>query len=147
MTSKDKGKNTTQNDTTKKDRPDDEDQTDLEDEGHDDLCLVAGTSASGAASGSKKKKKKKSKLSKLLKGKSDIPEAFVHQVIERVKAEGSIPEEDLTVENIRGVLEHLKIMDVVQGKAGLGTNAKDMGEHKVTFFWCALSKLLISFFR
>ncbi|EKM82598.1 hypothetical protein AGABI1DRAFT_34763 [Agaricus bisporus var. burnettii JB137-S8] len=65
--------------------------------------------------------------------KSNIPEAFVHQVIERVKAEGSIPEEDLTVENIRGVLEHLKIMDVVQGKAGLlGSNAKDMGEHK---FW------------
>jgi glycylpeptide N-tetradecanoyltransferase len=130
MTSKDKGKEMTQNDTTTKDHPDDEDQTDFEDEVQQDPSQIAGTSASGAASGSKKKKKKKSKLSKL-KGKSNIPEAFVHQVIERVKAEGSIPEEDLTVENIRGVLEHLKIMDVVQGKAGQGTNAKDMGEHKV----------------
>jgi len=57
----------------------------------------------------------------------------VNRVLDKVKEEGSVPEEDLTTENIREVLNQLKIMDVVQGKAGIGgLNRKDMGEHK---FW------------
>lgn len=123
-----------------------DEQTDSEDEAQDDLNQVAGTSASGAALGSKKKKKKRSKVAKALnalKGKSEIPDALVNEVLDKVKAEGNVPEEELTVENIREVLDQLKIMDVVQGKAGLGgINKKDMGEHKVSGLYFRCSQLM-----
>ncbi|KXN86917.1 Glycylpeptide N-tetradecanoyltransferase [Leucoagaricus sp. SymC.cos] len=114
----------------------DEERTDTEDEAHD-LTPVAGSSTGAGTSGSKKKRKrKKSKMSKALNalsGKSEIPDELVNEVLDQVKAEGGVPEEDLTVENIREALKQLKIMDVVQGKAALGRlNKKDMGEHK---FW------------
>ncbi|KAJ3565007.1 hypothetical protein NP233_g7915 [Leucocoprinus birnbaumii] len=112
-----------------------EEQTDSEDEAQN-MNQVAGSSTGASTSTSKKKKKKKSKVSKALgaiTGKSDIPDELVNEVLDKVKAEGSVPEQDLTVENIREALKQLKIMDVVQGKAGLGgINKKDMGEHK---FW------------
>ncbi|KAF9454578.1 N-myristoyl transferase [Macrolepiota fuliginosa MF-IS2] len=112
-----------------------EEQTDSEDEPHDPDQAV-GSSTTALASDSKKKKKKKSKVSRALsalKGKSKIPDELVNSVLDRAKAEESIPEGELTPDNIRDALEQLKIMDVVQGKVGLGgLNKKDMGAHK---FW------------
>jgi glycylpeptide N-tetradecanoyltransferase len=113
-----------------------DEQTDSESEAHD-LSQAAGSSTRASASSSKKKKKKKSKMSKAInamKGQSEIPDEIVHEVLDKVKLDGGVPEENLTVENIREALKQLKIMDVVQGKAGIGgTNQKDMGEHKVSF--------------
>lgn len=109
-------------------------QTGSEEEAHS-VDEPAGTSSTIGSSAGKKKMKKKSKMSKVLaslKGKSGIPDELVNRVLDKVKAEGGVPEEDLTTENIREVLNQLKIMDVVQGKAGIGgLNKKDMGEHKV----------------
>lgn len=110
-----------------------EEQTDSEDEAHD-LDQVVGSSAGASGSSIKKKKSKAAKVLSALKGKSKIPDEVVNQVLNKVKAQGSVPEEDLTVENIREVLEQLKIMDVAKGKAGIGGfNKKDMGEHKVSY--------------
>lgn len=82
----------------------------------------------------KKKKKKKSKASKALaalQGKGQIPQEIVDSVLDQVKAEGTVGP-SVNEENVRRALEHLKIMDVAKGKAGLGGfNKKDMGEHKV----------------
>jgi glycylpeptide N-tetradecanoyltransferase len=83
----------------------------------------------------KKKKKKKSKASKALnalRGKTEIPQELVDHVLDKVQTEGAVGSEEATQENVREILEQLKIMDVVQGRAGLGgINKKDMGEHKV----------------
>jgi len=92
---------------------------------------------------SQKKKKKKSKAVKALnalRGRSEIPQEVVNRVMDKVKeghGEGTL---DGNEENVRAALEHLKIMDVVKGKAGVGgKNKKDMGQHKVhplnLIFW------------
>lgn len=83
----------------------------------------------------KKKKKKKSKASKALnalRGKTEIPQEFVDHVLEKVQTEGTVGSDVANQENLREILEQLKIMDVVKGRAGLGgLNKKDLGEHKV----------------
>ena len=83
----------------------------------------------------KKKKKKKSKASKALnalRGKTEIPQDLVDQVLEKVQTEDAVSPDAMNQENVREILEQLKIMDVVKGKAGLGgLNRKDLGEHKV----------------
>jgi glycylpeptide N-tetradecanoyltransferase len=92
--------------------------------------------SSQAASLPKKKKKKKSKAVRALnalRGKHEIPQAIVDQVLNTVKAEGGQDAAGADEASVRAALEQLKIMDVVQGKAGLGgRNKKDLGEHK---FW------------
>ncbi|CAK5264619.1 unnamed protein product [Mycena citricolor] len=84
----------------------------------------------------KKKKKKKSKAARALaalRGKPEVPQAIVDQVLDRVKAEGAPGSEQADEATVRLALEQMRIMDVVQGKAGPGGhNKKDMGAHK---FW------------
>ncbi|KAF8163391.1 N-myristoyl transferase [Crassisporium funariophilum] len=84
----------------------------------------------------KKKKKKKSKANKMLnalRGKDEIPQDLVDQVLDKVKAEGTNVPQEVNAVSVREALQQLKIMDVVRGKAGIGgLNKKDMGEHK---FW------------
>lgn len=89
------------------------------------------------ASPSTSKKTRRSKVSKALdalRGKSEIPQALVDHVLDKVKAEGTAESSEATQQNVREVLEQLKLMDVMQGKAGLGgVNKKDVGEHKVGY--------------
>ncbi|KAG6866998.1 hypothetical protein C0991_003914 [Blastosporella zonata] len=104
---------------------------------HEDSSDIdAADIVSPSASTSQKKKKKKSKASKALgalRGNSEIPQKLVDHVLDQVKAEGAVGSSDANQKNVREVLEKLKIMDVVKGKAGIGgINKKDMGEHK---FW------------
>lgn len=91
--------------------------------------------APSASSSQKKKKKKKSKAKKLLnaiRGKDEIPQEVIDQVLDKVKAEGGAAASEANAENVREALQQMKIMDVVKGKAGIGgINKKDMGEHKV----------------
>ncbi|KAF9075181.1 N-myristoyl transferase [Rhodocollybia butyracea] len=107
------------------------DDSDVEE--HDDDAQAQQEPSSSTSS--KKKKKKRSKAAKALSaltGRS-IPQALVNQVLDTVKAEGGAGSEEANAENVRQALEHMKIMDVVKGKAGVGgINKKDMGEHK---FW------------
>ena len=102
-------------------------------------------SSANAPSSSSKKKKKKSKAKKALdalrgnsNGDDEIPQPIVDRVMDVVQknpsALATIPKEELTEANVRAALQQLKIMDVVEGKAGIGgVNRKDMGEHKVDF--------------
>ncbi|KAF7967211.1 hypothetical protein HWV62_35134 [Athelia sp. TMB] len=87
-----------------------------------------------ASTSSKKKKKKKSKAMKALnalRGKAEIPQEVVNQVLDKVKDHGGA--EGADAETVRAALEQMKIMDVLKGKTGIGgKNKKDMGEHK---FW------------
>lgn len=84
---------------------------------------------------SKKKQKKRSKVAKALdslRGKSEIPQEVVDRVLDKVKAENAPGSSEANPETVRQILEQLKIMDVIKGKAGVGgINRKDMGEHKV----------------
>jgi glycylpeptide N-tetradecanoyltransferase len=83
----------------------------------------------------KKKKKKKSRAAKALnalRGKKEIPQELVDVVVDKVKAEHGDDAPEADEANVRMALEHMKIMDVMQGKAGIGGKGKkDMGEHKV----------------
>ena len=104
----------------------------------------AGASSSrGGDPSKKKKKKKKSKASKALNAIVDkvsgrdneganIPDEVVGEVLDRVKREN--PEsKGLDSDEVRRTLAALKIMDVLEGKSGLGgKNRKDMGEHTVS---------------
>lgn len=113
------------------DNPSDSDGDD-----HVESIVTEGAAAHSTSSSSKKKKKKKSKAKKLLDSmignKDGIPQEVVDQVLDKVKAEGRPGSTEATAENVREALKQMKIMDVVQGKAGIGgTNKKDMGEHKV----------------
>lgn len=115
--------------------PDIEDLHDIgSDSGREDV--VDPEEAAAPSTSQKKKKKKKSKVSSALnalRGRNDIPQELVDQVLDKVKAEGSVGSEAANAETVRQALEQIKIMDVVKGKAGLGgLNRKDMGEHK---FW------------
>ncbi|KAI0372892.1 N-myristoyl transferase [Pilatotrama ljubarskyi] len=110
-------------------------------EGSEDEQDVAGSSTLQAATpstSSKKKKKKRSKAVKALNalrggGKDAIPDDVVKIVLEKVRAEGGEVGATADAETVRKALEHMKIKDVIQGKAGIGgKNKKDMGGHK---FW------------
>ncbi|KAL9715236.1 glycylpeptide N-tetradecanoyltransferase [Leucoagaricus gongylophorus] len=108
-----------------------EDDEFREDEARD-LKKGAGSSMGTSTS---KKKKKVSKTPHGLSGKSEIPEEIVNEVLDKVAADGTVPEEELTVENITEALIRLKTVNinVAQGKIVHGElNQKDMGGHK---FW------------
>jgi len=87
------------------------------------------------ASSSKSKKKKKSKAAKALdaiRGKNEIPQELITHVVDRVVAEHGSNTAVANEDNIRQVLEQMKIMDVIKGKSGIsGRGKKAMGEHKV----------------
>jgi glycylpeptide N-tetradecanoyltransferase len=87
------------------------------------------------SSSTSKKRKKKSKAARALnalRGKQEIPQELVDRVVDQVKTEQSENAADVNEGNVRAALEQLKIMDVIQGKTGVGgKNKKDMGEHKV----------------
>lgn len=106
--------------------------SDSDGENHDQVSVAGESSAPSTSNSSKKKKKKKSKAKRLL-GKDGIPQEVVDQVLDKVKAEGGPASLEVNAENVREALKQMKIMDVVQGKAGIGgLNKKDMGEHKVS---------------
>ncbi|KAF8201746.1 N-myristoyl transferase [Pholiota molesta] len=106
--------------------------SDSDGENHDQVNVAGESSAPSTSNSSKKKKKKKSKAKRLL-GKDGIPQEVVDQVLDKVKAEGGPASLEVNAENVKEALKQMKIMDVVQGKAGIGgLNKKDMGEHK---FW------------
>ncbi|KAF8921139.1 N-myristoyl transferase [Mucidula mucida] len=92
--------------------------------------------STSTAAPSKKKKKKKSKAARALSaltGKSEIPDEVVNRVLDVVQSKGGANSQEATAENVRALLEQMKIMDVAKGKTGIGgINKKDMGEHK---FW------------
>lgn len=129
-------------------REDDAPSDDDNDQEHDDATPQDSGSTPQASSQSqskKKKKKAKSKAAKALRaltgGGSQIPQELVDHVLDQVKEEGAAGSADVTEENVRQVLKEMKIVEAVQGKAGIGGfNKKDMGEHKVR---CpAISELL-----
>ncbi|KAJ3554472.1 hypothetical protein NM688_g3090 [Phlebia brevispora] len=125
---KDKGK-----EVEEEPQPAEHSESELSDElDHTDPTLPQ---ASIPSTSSKKKKKKRSKAIKVLnslKGHKDgVPQEVVDVVLEKVKETGEAPGAD--EETVRLALEHLKIKDLVQGKAGLGgKNKKETGGHK---FW------------
>ncbi|GBE82092.1 Glycylpeptide N-tetradecanoyltransferase [Sparassis crispa] len=110
----------------------DDSGSDLSEEDHDQASSTL-PEASVSSASIKKKKKKRSKALKALRGSKDgIPQKVVDAVLEKVRAEGgeAASADEATV---RMALEHLKIKDVIQGKAGIGgRNRKDTGDHK---FW------------
>ncbi|ELU43842.1 N-myristoyl transferase [Rhizoctonia solani AG-1 IA] len=85
-----------------------------------------------AGKSKKKKKKKKSKAAKLLAAaKGEIPDEVVAQVTTQVKAQEK-DNADINEEEVRKALNAMKVMEMLQGKTGIGgKNAKDLGEHKV----------------
>lgn len=101
------------------------------------------SSSQGVDPARKKKKKRKSKASKALSAivdkvsrgndeGADVPEELVGEVLDRMKQENPEESRDLHSDEVRRTLAALKIMDVIEGKSGLGgKNRKDMGEHKV----------------
>jgi glycylpeptide N-tetradecanoyltransferase len=112
-----------------------------DDEGADteQISPTIETSDQGQASGStsNKKKKKKSKAKKILDAlnpKNAIPQAVLEKVVEQVKEDGAAGSENIDAEDVRQVLQQIRIMDVLKGKTGIGgNNRKDAGEHKVCF--------------
>jgi len=85
---------------------------------------------------SKKKKKKKSKAKKIIDALSSnaVPQAVLEKVVEQVKENGAPGSENVDTEDVRQVLQQIKISDVLKGKAAIGgNNRKDVGEHKVCF--------------
>jgi hypothetical protein len=134
MSSSQKAKAVEINDTT-------EDPEELEDgsnsEPDDDDHIENGSSPAEPSTSSKKKKKKKSKAMRALnalRGKHEIPQAVVDQVLDKVKAEGGSAAAGADEASVRAALEQMKIMEVAQGKAGIGgKNKKDMGQHKVCY--------------
>lgn len=118
---------------------------DSESEASDDEAQLDEQATEGvplaSTSSKKKKKKKKSKAVRALnalRGKSEIPQGVVDQVLDKVKAHGGA--EGADAETVRAALEQMKIMEVMKGKTGIGgKNKKDMGEHKVRLRhskWC-----------
>lgn len=126
------------------------DEDDLHSSGSEDEQPTVGESSTAAGSSQvadaskKKKKKKKSKAAKALSsivdkvsGKDEsgknIPRELVDEVLDRVKQENPEESRDLDSEGVRKALAALKVMDVIEGKSGLGgKNRKDIGEHKVS---------------
>ena len=94
----------------------------------------------GEPSGStsnKKKKKKKSKAKRIidaLSSTNEVPQAVLEKVVEQVREDGAPGSENIETEDVRQVLQQIKIKDVLKGKATIGgNNRKDVGEHKVCF--------------
>jgi hypothetical protein len=91
---------------------------------------------SGSTS-NKKKKKKKSKAKRIIDALSStnaVPQAVLEKVVEQVKEDGAPGSENIDTEDVRQVLQQIKIKDVLKGKAAIGgNNRKDVGEHKVCF--------------
>ncbi|PVF98877.1 N-myristoyl transferase [Serendipita vermifera] len=117
-------------------KPEDEqsdDEANQDAGGVNDENVGAGEPSSSAtvSKGKKSKKKKKSKTSKTA---NEIPQAVVDHVVSEIRQKhGPETTESIGEEQVRMALEHLKIMEVLKGKAGIGgKNRKDMGEHK---FW------------
>lgn len=103
-----------------------------------DNAEVAHTIESGQASGSnRKKKKKKSKAKKIIDALDPtnmVPQAVLEKVVDKVKEDGLPGSENIEAEDVRQVLQQIKIRDVLKGKTGIaGNNRKDVGEHKVCF--------------
>lgn len=115
------------------DTPQDSEQpSDGSDSELDDVEQAAGAPQPSTSSKKKKKKSKAMKALNALRGKADIPQEMVAQVLDKVKTQGGDDVAGANEETVRAALEQMKIMDVVQGKAGIGgKNKKDMGEHKV----------------
>lgn len=116
-------------------KSDDPSASEPEDDGHDnDGSTPNVTEDNQPSTSQKKKKKKKSKAAKALnalRGK-EIPQEVVNVVMDKVKAEHGEGAPEADEANVRMALEHMKIMDVAQGKVGIGGKGKkDMGEHKV----------------
>ncbi|KAI0819520.1 N-myristoyl transferase [Trametes gibbosa] len=110
-------------------------------EGSEDEQDAAGSSSAQIATpstSSKKKKKKRSKAVKALSalrggGKDAIPEDVVKIVLDKVRAEGGEAVAGADQESVRTALEQMKLMELLQGKAGVGGRGKkDTGGHK---FW------------
>lgn len=116
----------------------------------DELAVADSTPGAGGSTSAvdtdpskKKKKKKKSKAVKALgslvnkvKGKDDdgsnIPDELVGEIMNRVKQDSPEEAKSIDSDEIRRTLAALKIMDVMEGKTGIGgKNKKDIGEHKV----------------
>lgn len=113
------------------------------------------TSSTSAKKGRRRKAKKVvgDAMNKLLSvGKNDsqqVPQDLIDRVVDAVNADGGvIREEDaagpssstavvgekkpVTEEEVRKAMEILKVVDMLQGKTGLGgKNKKEMGEYKV----------------
>ncbi|KAF8911013.1 N-myristoyl transferase [Gymnopilus junonius] len=110
---------------------DNESGSDVEE--HDQFAVDGVTAPAPSTSTSqKKKKKKKSKAKKLLnaiRGKDEIPQAVVDQVLDKVKAEGGAAASEANAENVREALQQMKIMDVVKGKAGIGGSIRRTWEN------------------
>jgi glycylpeptide N-tetradecanoyltransferase len=115
--------------------PGDGSDSELDEDGQIEDGQVGTPGPAEPSTSSKKKKKKKSKAIKVLnalRGKQEIPQAVVDQVLDKVKAQGGSDAAGADEASVRAALEQMKIMDVAQGKAGIGgKNKKDMGEHKV----------------
>ena len=104
-----------------------EDDKEVEDEAR---VLDQDVKPSIGANTSKKRKKKVPKTP------HEIPEELVNELLDKVAADDSVPEEKLTVENITEALVRLKTMNIsfVQSKVVHGEpNKKDMGGHKVIY--------------
>jgi glycylpeptide N-tetradecanoyltransferase len=97
----------------------------------------ASSSTPSAQASTTKKKKKKKKVAKalqsLLKGKDkEVPQALVDEVLHRVQEEQGPNAEGADEQSVRKALEAMKIVDMLQGKSGVGgKNKKDAGDHKV----------------
>jgi glycylpeptide N-tetradecanoyltransferase len=106
---------------------------------------IVGPEDNQPSTSQKKKKKKRSKAVKALnalRGKNDIPQDLVNHVIDKVKEVHGEGAPEGNEANVRAALEHLKITEVVKGKAGIGgKNKKDMGEHKVHTLTLLLGKV------
>lgn len=99
------------------------------------------TPGAGSSSQSKKKKKKKRKvaaklLSALNPSNKNLPQPLVDAVMEKMREEHGEGSAEADEETVRKALEHLKVMDVIKGKAGVGGRGKkDTGGHKVSKTW------------
>ena len=75
-------------------------------------------------------------LNSLKPGQKDVPQSIVEQVMARIHAQNGEDTPGTDEETVRQALEQLKIMDVVQGKAGIaGRGKKDLGEHRVCLLY------------
>lgn len=105
---------------------DDEEGAEAIDQGH-----------ASSSTSDKKKKKKRSKAKKILDAftaKKAVPQAVLEKIVDKVKEDGEPGSETIDAEDVRQVLQQIRIRDILKGKSGIGgNNWKDVGEHKVLF--------------
>lgn len=101
-----------------------------------DASVEEGGSAEIHQGSSRNKNKSKAmKALDALRGKKEIPQEVVEQVLEKVKVAGGEDAAGADEATVRAALEQLKIMDVAKGKSGLGgKDKKDTGGHRVQFY-------------